>query len=160
MPQIEKRWPSLLLSESFNGQTQALIQWNRCNGKKFAPYSQSYAESQDFKIAGKSKNEVNLQLSGDTIKSMQILQNNPGYVTIGFNDGTPENDKAAWAQADDNGPQRRFLSLSDKELEQIIAEVKVNRPTSLKSLAKEEQRPKAVKSITDSFIKNLLKQLK
>lgn len=127
------------------------------NGKRFPNYSSSYANSLDFKIAGKSKGDPNLRLSGDMLDSIQLLDNKPGYITIGYNEGTPENDKAAWAETTDNGVARRFLGVSDSELEIIVAKVKTDRPRSLQGLANQEKTAKVAKQVTKSLVDNILK---
>jgi hypothetical protein len=111
------------------------IQGKDKNGKpwsgKAAVYSDSYKNSLDYKVSGKSGN-VDLQLSGDMLAALQILkvqQNNK--VEIGFEKGSDEN-----ARADGNirgtygrptpipGKKRDFLGISDKELRKIIRYVK------------------------------------
>jgi len=95
------------------------------NGRKFAPYSNSYVKSTDFEIAGKSKSEVNLRLSDEMMESIELLDSGNGYIVIGFESGTPANDKAVWAQRDDNGPKRAFLDIAENDLERIIASTTV-----------------------------------
>lgn len=135
-------------------------------GKRFPNYSESYASSLEFKIAGKSKTDPDLRLSGDMLDSLQIIENGPGYVTIGYNPGTAENDKATWAERTDNGPARKFLGVQDSELELIIAQVNAERPTTLQGLADQEQIQKNIlsnsrnkNSESDNVIKNILKSL-
>lgn len=43
------------------------------NGKKLAPYSKSYINSDTFKIYGKSPADVNLEMSGEMLSSMRSL---------------------------------------------------------------------------------------
>lgn len=127
-------------------------------GKRFSPYSASYVNSLDFKIAGKNRNEVNLQLTGDMINSLQILESKPGKIILGYNEGTIENDKAAWAAASDNGPSRKFLGLKPEELELILAEVRMSRPKTLSGLAKQEmtlrEKNKTQKQLIDKLLQN------
>lgn len=142
-------------------------------GNKFAPYSESYINSLDFKNAGKSADEVNLQLTGEMLLGgLQVISQGPGFVTLGFEPGTPENDKAAWNQASDNGPSRSFVGLMDKELELIIAETRIEQPRNLSSLRDDEiiqrvvvtpgrsitSQRKIAKTVTRDLIKNILKQ--
>lgn len=128
-------------------------------GKRFKNYSEAYSSSLEFKIANKSKNDPNLTLTGDMLNSIQVIDTGPGFITLGYNEGTPENDKATWAERSDNGPARKFLGLTDKELEQVIAEVKTDRPSTLSGLAKDGQAVKAAPAVTDRLIKNILKNL-
>lgn len=101
------------------------------NGKRFASYSKDYKDSLDFKIAGKAGRPVDLQLSGDMLAALSIIDKTSRSVTIGFENGTEEN-----AKADGNirgtygqskpipGKARDFLGISDRELDQIIKLVK------------------------------------
>lgn len=95
------------------------------DGKKFEPYSQSYINSPEFKIAGKSKNHVDLRLSNEMMESMELLDQGPGYIVIGYEEGTFANDKAVWNERSDNGPSRKFVGISDKDLEVQIAKARV-----------------------------------
>lgn len=125
------------------------------NGRRFQNYSESYSKSLDFKIAGKDRKDPNLRLSSDMLESIQVLSHGPGYVTVGYNEGTAENDKANWAEASDNGPSRKFLGISETDLDIIVGEVKADRPVTLSGLAKQESLTKS--NITKSLINNLLK---
>lgn len=131
------------------------------NGKKFANYSDSYSQSLDFKIAGKSQNHPNLRLTGDMLGAgFQVLEHGPGYVTIGFEAGTKENDKAAWAQASDNGPSRRFVGIDERVVDIIVAEIRTEIPGTIQELSRDEQIQKRVsqatsKQVTTNIIKNL-----
>lgn len=100
------------------------------DGQRFSSYSQAYKESLDFKIAGKS-NFVDLQLSGDMLAALSILDKTSRSVTIGFERGSEEN-----AKADGNirgtygkskpipGKARDFLGISERELKRIVDDVK------------------------------------
>lgn len=57
-------------------------------------YSSSYVNSPEFKAARKSKGTINLRLTGDMLTSIQILDEKPGEVVIGFEKGSQENAKA------------------------------------------------------------------
>ena len=99
------------------------------DGKKFAKYSTSYKDSLDFKIAGKGP--VNLQLSGDMLAAIEVLDLTSRSAVIGFEKGSDEN-----AKADGNirgtygnptpikGKARDFLGISEKDLLKIIKLVK------------------------------------
>jgi hypothetical protein len=100
------------------------------DGRKFPGYSKSYKESLDFKVAGKSS-KVDLQLSGDMLAALSVLDKTSRSVTIGFENGSEEN-----AKADGNirgtygqskpipGKARDFLGITDAELSKIINLVK------------------------------------
>jgi hypothetical protein len=51
-----------------------------------SPYSKSYSESLTFKAAGKSRNDVNMTLSGDMLRSIDILEEDGASVVIGIDD--------------------------------------------------------------------------
>lgn len=92
------------------------------NNKPFKRYSDSYAESKEFQIAGKSKNNVNLKLSGDMLTELEIINiQTPGFITIGYQSGE-ENDKAAWQRNNlqPNFPKRDFLGITEKDLKKIL----------------------------------------
>lgn len=100
------------------------------DGSKFAPYSNSYVASQDFKNAGKSKSDVNLRLTNEMMDSIQLIDQGPGFITIGFESGTDANDKAVWQERSDNGPSRKFVGINDKDLTRLLAEVQVEMPSA------------------------------
>ena len=99
-------------------------------GRDFPGYSPEYIKSLDFEIAGKSRGNVNLTLSGDMLAALDVLQEKPGLIRIGFEKGSDEN-----ARADGNirgtygsdTPSRKkardFLGLPDKVLEKLIGRV-------------------------------------
>lgn len=128
------------------------------NSNKFKNYSDSYAKSLEFKIAGKSKNDPNLRLSGDMLDSLSVLEHGPGYILVGYQEGTAENDKAFWSEASDKTVNRNFLGVNANELELIIAEVQSSQPRTLSGLAKQELVVSGVKDATKSAINNILKR--
>lgn len=101
------------------------------NGKKFPAYSKEYMQSLDFKVAHKSK-QVNLQLSGDMLAAVELLNHSSGKLTIGFKNGTPENDKAegnilgTYGQSSSTGKKRDFLGIESKKLQELIDSVSTN----------------------------------
>lgn len=100
------------------------------NGDNFAPYSETYKDSKDFSVAGKS-NTVNLRLTGDTMASIELLTDITGSVTLGFAPGTSENDKAAWVSDSDGGPARRFLGISANDLNIVLGNFRAVNPEEL-----------------------------
>jgi len=92
------------------------------NNQSFAGYSDSYASSLDFRIAGKSKSNVNLRLSGEMMDTVDLISHTAGTIFLGFQSGTDANDKAAWAAASDNGPSRKFLGLDDASLNRLVSQ--------------------------------------
>lgn len=96
----------------------------------FPSYSESYTESLDFKVAGKSKNDIDLTLSGDMLASMDVLRDTPRSITIGFKNNTEENSRAEGNQLGSYGRSpnpkkaRRFLGLTASELETLLESVR------------------------------------
>lgn len=100
------------------------------DGRKFPGYSRSYKESLDFKVAGKT-NKVDLQLSGDMLAALSVLDKTSRSVVIGFERGSEENAKADGnirgtygKPTPDPKKARDFLGISDAELTKIIKFVK------------------------------------
>lgn len=101
------------------------------NNKIFKAYSDSYKDSLDFKIAGKKGKPVNLQLSGDMLAALSVLDKTSRSVTIGFENGSEENAKAdgnirgTYGKPTPNPDKARdFLGISNKELSDIIKFIK------------------------------------
>jgi hypothetical protein len=99
------------------------------NGVPFTKYSKAYMNSLDFKNAGKSK-RPNLQLSGDMLASIEVLDSTRNWVEIGFEKGSEENGKAdgnirgTYGKPTPVGPKRDFLGIKDSDLLRIIKYVK------------------------------------
>lgn len=95
--------------------------------RKFAPYSKDYIASLDFKIAGKSKGDINLTLSGDMIAAMQLLTNDPGKIVLGYEKGSSENAKAdgnirgTYGHSKPVAKGRDFLGIHPDDLALILA---------------------------------------
>lgn len=97
------------------------------DGKKFAGYSPDYIGSLDFKNAGKSKNKVDLQLSGDMMAALKLLSHSKDRILIGFENGTNENAKAegnrrgTYGQSTPiPGKQRDFLGIKAEKLKELL----------------------------------------
>ena len=105
-----------------------------------SPYSQSYSESLDFKAAGKSKNQVNMRLSGDMLGSIDLLESKGSKVTIGIND--PDQAIKAYGHQTGfeghpylKGPKRPFFGVTSEEIKKKILpefkkEIEAKRVTS------------------------------
>ena len=105
------------------------------DGDKFVEYSKAYQDSLNFKIAGKSKSNVNLQLSGDMLASLQVLKQDGNKLTIGFERGSDENARADGNIRGTYGQQkanpfnsRDFLGISNTELIDIVKAIKRGTP--------------------------------
>jgi hypothetical protein len=79
--------------------------------KSFKEYSPKYMDSLDFKIAGKTS-KVNLKQTGDMLAAIELLSEKKGKLTIGFQRGTLENDKADGHITGNVGVTRDFLGFA------------------------------------------------
>jgi hypothetical protein len=87
-------------------------------GKSFGSYAKNYVRHVDFEIAGKSPGKVDLNLTGEMLGSIQILDITiAGRVVIGILEGA-EADKAQWMA--EKGYD--FLGVSEDELELILSD--------------------------------------
>lgn len=91
------------------------------NGQPFAQYSKRYTDSLDFRLADKDPNSVDLRFTHEMMNAMRVASTATGSITIGFISLAAEQ-KAKWAEADDNGPSRKFFGISKSELDQIVAQ--------------------------------------
>jgi hypothetical protein len=109
--------------------------------KRFPGYSETYVNSLDFNIAGKSKGSVDLTLSGDMLGAIQLLDHEDGKLIIGFEPGS-ENDRAegnilgTYGQDTPNPSKaRNFLGVTRGELKQVLAQFPVDDPFKAKGAA-------------------------
>ena len=93
------------------------------NNKAFAGYSKSYTSSFDFKLAGKNKNKVNLNLSGEMLNAITLLDQKKGEITIGipkdddFNNSKAQgNIEGTYGGAPKRGKKRDFMGISRCDL--------------------------------------------
>jgi hypothetical protein len=95
------------------------------DGNAFAKYSKAYKDSLDFKNAGKGSTP-NLQLSGDMLAAIKVLESTKNYITVGFEKGSTENGKAdgnirgTYGNPSPVGPKRDFLGISEKDLVKFV----------------------------------------
>jgi hypothetical protein len=82
------------------------------------PYSDEYVESDIFKAYGKSRNNVNMTLTGDMLGSMDILSDKDNEIVIGF-DGEQNGKVEGHMTGGGNLPVRRFFGVSKDELDEI-----------------------------------------
>lgn len=90
----------------------------------FKKYSKAYTESDDFKAFGKSKNEVNLKLTGDMLGLMDIVDVGKDTITIGWND-EDQVPKAFNHITGDTVPARPFFGVSKSELNELAKELRL-----------------------------------
>lgn len=92
-----------------------------------SPYSKSYQESLAFQAAGKSKNDVNMTLSGDMLGSVDF-QEDKSKITLEIAD--PDQAIKAYGNQTGfaghptikNGPRRPFFGLSKAEIKEVLSD--------------------------------------
>lgn len=92
------------------------------DGEKFAAYSQDYVHSDAFRAFDKSKN-VNLEMSGNMLGSIEVLESKGSTVKIGWAD-EEENAKAFNHNTGDTVRKRRFFGVNEKDLAELSKEFK------------------------------------
>jgi hypothetical protein len=113
--------------------------------KLHSPYSKDYSESLDFKAAGKSKNDVNLRLSGDMLAAIDVLDVNGSQIKFGISDST-QAPKAFGHQSGFEGhptikgvKPRPFIGLTQAELKTVIEpymdEIKAEKRSNIETTA-------------------------
>jgi len=87
-----------------------------------SPYSKLYSESLEFKAAGKSKNKVNMKLTGDMLASIDIVSTDGNKIVIGI--GEDEVEKAFNHQTGDTVVKRPFFGFTKDEVSSIVGKFK------------------------------------
>lgn len=89
------------------------------DGNAFAPYSSEYTESAEFILSGKSAGQVNMELTGNMLASMDVLGEGPNTITIGIAD--PEQAPKAYNHnVGDTLPRRAFFGIKHEDLVELI----------------------------------------
>jgi hypothetical protein len=83
------------------------------------PYSERYTDTPEFKAADKSRNEINMSLTGSMISDLDILAERGSKIKIGFTD-TTETLKAYNHNTGDTVPKRDFFGVTEKEMSEIL----------------------------------------
>jgi hypothetical protein len=109
--------------EFIRDRTQKGLSWRN---RDLPGYSDSYANSLNFRIAGKSKDKVDLTQSGDMLGALTLLDTEDGKITIGFEKDSQENAiadgniRGTYGHAKPIGPKRDFLGITKKDLSRIL----------------------------------------
>lgn len=90
-------------------------------GKRFRNYSKAYAESIEFAAYGKSKSDPNLQLTGDMMAFMDVIDEGEGFIEIGWAD-SEEAAKAHGHITGNVGVKRDFFGLRPSEVRDLVEE--------------------------------------
>jgi hypothetical protein len=85
-----------------------------------SPYSKPYAESLQFKAAGKSKGKVNMTLTGDMLASIDIKSTDGNKIVLAIDESQVE--KAFNHQTGDTVPKRPFFGFTKAELKDLKKE--------------------------------------
>lgn len=97
-----------------------------------APYSKDYVKSLEFRAAGKSKNKINMRLTGDMMELMDVVKSSGNNITIGWDSGDSQDGKAFNHITGDKVPSRPFFGVSKKELGEIKKDIKSDIKEALK----------------------------
>lgn len=119
------------------------------NNEPFAPYKQSYRNTDEFQVA--KSGTVNLRLTGDMMADLEVLSHGPGFIKIGFADNST-NRKADWIESPTGqkaGKQtpRRFVGISNADLSPILARFETESVASATN---------ARSSFISAFVRNLI----
>ena len=136
----------IIVERTQKGKAPDNRKWSGSAGK----YSDSYADTRQFKLRGKSKTKVNLKLSSDMLNSLELVDDGPGYLTIGYSDDNPQQGKAegnilgTYGNATPiRGKKRDFLKISEKEKQAAMAPY----DSSLVDIEKIQDRKKKLESL-------------
>lgn len=91
------------------------------SGKNLAKYHPDYIASAEFELAGKSKDEVNMTLTGNMLAQLDLLSDSPNTIRIGWED-TEEILKAYNHNVGDTVTKRPFFGITPKEAKEVILE--------------------------------------
>lgn len=83
-------------------------------------YSEQYKDSTEYIVADKD-NRANLQLSGEMLSNLQVIESESGNIKIGYTVGVNQK-KAFNHHTGDTVPKREFMGFKDSELKKITRE--------------------------------------
>lgn len=88
------------------------------NRKGFVSYKQSYKESDQFEAFAKT-NKVDMDLTGNMLSAIEVLEVSGNRIKIGFDDDT--NTKKAYNHmTGDTVRQRQFFGLREKDVKEVL----------------------------------------
>ncbi len=119
------------------------------NPAKGSRYSESYVDSLDFKASGKSKNPINMKLSGDMLGLMEIIDETNNTITVGWNDSGERSKAHGHVTGGGNLPTRDFFGITTGD----IAEVKSRFSSELKDI--KESRGRAADDAALALIRRI-----
>jgi hypothetical protein len=107
---------------AFGGRNLASFVGTKKNPAK-GKYSAAYAESLEFKAAGKSPGKLNMTLTGDMLASLDVLSTSGNKIKVGIADES-QIPKAYNHIVGDTVPKRPFFGITQTELKDIAREFK------------------------------------
>jgi hypothetical protein len=123
------------------------------NNREFPGYSEEYEKSLNFKIAGKSKDKVDLTLSGDMLGALSLLSDSNGKIMIGFENGTEENAiadgniRGTYGKSKPSSKKRDFLGITKADLAKILDDHPLEESDSADAISRASKK---AKTVTDS----------
>lgn len=112
-----------IVERTQKGQDVKEKEWEGKRGE----YTKGYADSLDFKIAGKSKTKVDMTLSSEMLNDLEIIKQGKGKIVVGYSRGNASRGKAEGNilgtygnSTPRRGKSRPFLGISGKKLVEIV----------------------------------------
>lgn len=87
--------------------------------KLYAPYSDEYSDSLEFKAAGKKRNKINMTLTGDMLAAVDVVDTKGNRIKVGVIDDE-QIPKAFNHNVGDTVPERPWFGVSKSELREIL----------------------------------------
>jgi hypothetical protein len=119
-----------IIKRTREGRGENMKKWSGKAGR----YSDSYKNSLDFKIAGKSKSgPVNLSLTGDMLSMLEVLSVSKKKIVIGYPGSDSElngkvegNRIGSYGGSPDSSKARDFLAIGDKDKKEVLKNYPIN----------------------------------
>jgi hypothetical protein len=93
------------------------------HGTNLKAYDEDYVKSEEFRAFNKSKSDVNMELTGEMLASMDVLETDGRTVTIGFTTDE-DNAKAHGHMTGFNGKsdaKREFFGINNSEKDSVLS---------------------------------------
>lgn len=100
------------------------------HGRGMKAYDEDYINSDEFKAYGKSKNSVNMSLTGAMMNLLDIKEIDGDTVVIGWNEQEQNAKAHGHMTGGNNLPKREFFGANQKALEEIKTQFIEDLPTS------------------------------
>jgi phage gpG-like protein len=123
MPELKQAFGQAVIDKILTRTEKGDWRANSSPSKKADSYSKAYENSLAFKAAGKTKGKVNMKLFGDMLGTMDIIEDTPNTITVGWNDEL-QSAKAYNHNTGDTLPRRPFFGLSASETTKLKNDLK------------------------------------